>query len=142
MSAAHHPRWLVILRIVWGLFSLQRPLTYARFPITGTTSFMAVQSGGEYDSLFTHPYHLGQSLRRFLSDGRSDDAACGLDTITDPYRGDHIVQKGGFSASEMWLAILTLLLLIFFLFEGGGPVSLDAYFQNNRTRGSQGRNLP
>lgn len=52
------------------------------------------------------------------------------------------VQKGGLSASEMWLAILTLLLLIFFLFEGGGPVSLDAYFQNNRTRGSQGRNLP
>jgi hypothetical protein len=44
--------------------------------------------------------------------------------------------------SELWLAILTLLLVIFFFIEGSGPVSLDAYFQRNRARGSQGRNLP
>jgi len=52
-------------------------------------------------------------------------------------------QKGGFvPESELALAILTLLLLIFFLIEGSGPLSLDAYFQSNRGRGSQGRNLP
>lgn len=52
-------------------------------------------------------------------------------------------RKGGFAPeSELGLAILTLLLVIFFLIEGGGPLSLDAYFASNRERGSQGRNLP
>ena len=52
-------------------------------------------------------------------------------------------QRGGFAAeSELGLAILSLLLLILFIIEGSGPVSLDAYFANNRSRDSQGRNLP
>ena len=52
-------------------------------------------------------------------------------------------QKGGYMPqSELWLAILTLLLVIFFFIEGSGPVSLDAYFKHNRSRESQGRNLP
>lgn len=53
-------------------------------------------------------------------------------------------QKGGgyMPQSELWLAILTLLLVILFFIEGSGPISLDAYFKNNRSRDSQGRNLP
>ena len=52
-------------------------------------------------------------------------------------------QKGGFAPeNELGLAILTLLLVIFFLIEGGGPLSLDAYLAKNRHPGSQGQNLP
>jgi len=52
-------------------------------------------------------------------------------------------QKGGFAPqSELGLAVLALLLTILFLIEGSGPVSLDAYFSNNKGRDSQGRNLP
>jgi uncharacterized membrane protein YphA (DoxX/SURF4 family) len=52
-------------------------------------------------------------------------------------------QKAGFDAgNELWMAILSLLLVIFFLVEGSGPLSLDAYFEKNRGRGSRGDNLP
>ena len=52
-------------------------------------------------------------------------------------------QKGGPTpGSELLLAILTLLLMVFFLIEGGGPLSLDSYFEKNRGRDSQGRVLP
>ena len=51
-------------------------------------------------------------------------------------------QKGGFPESELALAILSLLLVIFFLIEGSGPLSLDVYFERNRGRGSHGDNLP
>ena len=52
-------------------------------------------------------------------------------------------QRGGPAPeSEMVTAIITLLLVIFFLVEGSGPLSLDAYFEKNRSRDSQGRNLP
>jgi hypothetical protein len=36
---------------------------------------------------------------------------------------------------------LVLLLLIFFLIEGGGPLSLDGYFERNR-RSTTGTNVP
>jgi uncharacterized membrane protein YphA (DoxX/SURF4 family) len=51
-------------------------------------------------------------------------------------------QKSGFAAqSELGLAVLVLLLLIFFLVEGSGPLSLDHYFHKNRGRGSQGTDM-
>jgi hypothetical protein len=40
------------------------------------------------------------------------------------------------------LAILTLLLVMFFLVEGSGPLSLDNYFERNKERGSHGDRLP
>ena len=52
-------------------------------------------------------------------------------------------QRGGFAPeSELGLAILALLLAVFFLVEGSGPLSLDGYFEKNRDRGSHGDNLP
>ena len=52
-------------------------------------------------------------------------------------------QKGGFTPdSELGFAILTLVLVLFFLIEGSGPLSLDKYFERNRERGSHGDNLP
>ncbi len=52
-------------------------------------------------------------------------------------------QKQGFAVgSELGLAILVLLLLIFFLIEGGGPLSLDNYFHKNKASGSQGTTFP
>jgi putative oxidoreductase len=52
-------------------------------------------------------------------------------------------QKGGFAAeSELTLAVVVLLGMIFFLIEGGGPLSLDGYFSKNRGRNAQGTNMP
>ena len=53
------------------------------------------------------------------------------------------VQKTLFAPqSELGLAFLALLLLVFFIVEGGGPLSLDNYFYKNRSRDSRGTSLP
>ncbi|MDR3713674.1 MAG: hypothetical protein P4L51_12710 [Puia sp.] len=43
--------------------------------------------------------------------------------------------------SELSLAVAVLLLLIVFLIQGGGPLSLDHYFYSNRGRHSTGTHL-
>ena len=51
-------------------------------------------------------------------------------------------QRGGFDAGpELGLAILALVLVMFFLVEGGGPLSLDGYFERNR-RDETGTKVP
>ena len=51
-------------------------------------------------------------------------------------------QKGGFQAGNEWLlAIVALLLVIFFLIEGSGPLSMDGYLEHNR-RSETGTNMP
>lgn len=51
-------------------------------------------------------------------------------------------QKSGFAMlSELSLAVAVLLLLIVFLIQGGGPLSLDHYFYSNRGRHSTGTHL-
>jgi hypothetical protein len=51
-------------------------------------------------------------------------------------------QSGGFEVgSDLGLAILALLLAIFFLIEGSGPLSLDGYFESNR-RSETGTTIP
>jgi putative oxidoreductase len=53
------------------------------------------------------------------------------------------IQKGGFAAeSELFLALVALILTVFFLLEGSGRYSADGYFDRNRGPQSQGRNLP
>jgi len=51
-------------------------------------------------------------------------------------------QKGGFAAeSELGLAVVVLLLLVLFLIEGGGPLSMDGYFSKNKGN-VRGTNMP
>ncbi len=145
-SASHHPRWLVIVRIGLGLFLLAKGINFMRDSqllerlIGGGTS-IAENTTHWLPILITWAHLLGGVL---LTIGLMTRLVALLQL---PILIGAIIflttQKGGFvPESELWLAILTLLLVVFFFIEGSGPISLDAYFQRNRARGSQGRNLP
>ena len=145
-SATHHPRWLVIVRIALGLFLFSKGINFMRDSQMLERLIYGGQSLSENSThwlpIFITWIHL---LGGFL-------IMVGLMTrfmalIQIPILIGAIIfingQRGGFAPeSELGLAILTLLLVIFFLIEGSGPISLDAYFQRNRSRNSQGRNLP
>ncbi len=145
-STAHHPRWLVIVRIALGLFLMAKGINFMRDTtlldrlLYGSSS-LAEHNTGWLPILITWANLLGGFM-----------ILVGLWTrlvalLQLPILIGAIVfinaQKGGFAPeSELGLAILTLLLAIFFLLEGSGPLSLDTYFERNRGRGAHGDHLP
>ena len=144
-GAAHHPRWLVIVRMGLGLFlfvkgisfmqdsALLEELIYSNHQLAANTTHWlrilitwANLLGG-----FMLLVGLWTRLVAFL------EMPILIGAIIDIN-----AQKGGFAPeSELWLAILVLLMLIFFLIEGSGPLSLDGYFDRNR-RSTTGTNMP
>jgi len=145
-SVTHHPRWLVIIRIGLGLLILAKGISFMR----DTQILERLIYGG--NSLAENNTHWLPILICWANLLTGFFLIIGLMTrlmalLQIPILIGAIIfvasQKGGvFPESELGLAVLTLLLVIFFLIEGSGPLSLDSYFQRNRTRGSQGRNLP
>ena len=145
-SATHHPRWLIILRIGLGLFLMAKGINFMHDAtlldrLLYGESTLAVNEPHWLPLLITWANLLGGFM-----------IMIGLWTrlialLQLPILVGAIIfinsQSGGFAPeSELGLAILTLLLVIFFLIEGSGPLSLDAYFEKNRGQGSQGRDLP
>ena len=145
-SAAHHPRWLVILRIGLGLFLFAKGISFMR----DTTMLSGLIYGNA--SLHENETHWLPILITWANLLSGFMLVVGLWTrfvalLQLPILIGAIifinVQKGGFAPeSELGLAILAFLLSLFFLIEGSGPLSLDAYFKKNRGYGSQGRDLP
>jgi uncharacterized membrane protein YphA (DoxX/SURF4 family) len=145
-GTTHHPRWLVILRIALGLILFAKGINFMRDATLLDQLIYGRASLAENEThwlplIITFFNLFGGFL---LVVGLWSRLICLLQI---PILIGAIVfinsRQGGFAPeSELGLAILCLLLAIFFLIEGSGPISLDAYLQKNRGRGSQGRNLP
>src|SRR5882757_3526828 len=133
-SVTHHPRWLVILRIALGLCLFAKGITF----ISNATLLERLLSGsamanssGWLAIVITFANLLGGFM-----------LIVGLMTrlvalLQIPILLGAIIfinaQKGGFAAeSELGLAVVVLLLLVLFLIEGGGPLSMDGYFSKNK----------
>jgi putative oxidoreductase len=143
-GTTHHPRWLIILRIGLGICLFIKGITFmsntalldqmlSGSPWAGNASWLAIA--------ITWAHLLGGVM---ITVGLQTRWACVLQL---PILIGAIIfinaQKGGFAAqSELGMAFLVLLLLIFFLLEGSGPLSLDNYFYKNRGKHSQGTRLP
>jgi putative oxidoreductase len=140
----HHPRWLVVLRVGLGLCLFAKGITFmsntALLDKFLSGSYWA-GSAGWLAIVITWASLLGGF---FIAVGLMTRWMCILQL---PILIGAIIfinsQKSGFAIqSELGMAFLVLLLLIFFLVEGSGPLSLDGYFFRNRDRNSQGTNVP
>ena len=143
-SLTHHPRWLVVLRVALGLCLFFKGITF----MSNTALLDQLMSGSPWAGyagwlviLITWANLLGGFM---LTVGLMTRLVALLQL---PILVGAIVfinaQKGGFAAgSELGWAILVLLLLVLFLVEGSGPLSLDHYFYRNRGQHSQGTELP
>jgi putative oxidoreductase len=142
-STTHHPRWLVVLRVALGVCLFAKGIVFmsnsillerllSGSPMSGNAGWLSI--------VITWANLLGGF---FLVVGLMTRLVA---IIQIPILAGAIIfinaQKGGFAASsELGLAVVVLLLLIFFLVEGSGPLSLDHYFYSNRETHSQGTNF-
>jgi putative oxidoreductase len=146
-SAAHHPRWLIVVRVGLGLFLMVKGINFMRDTtlldrlLFGNAS-LAGNEPHWLPLLITWADLLG-GLLILLGLWTRLIALLQLPILVGAILFINSQRGGGIAPdSELGLAILTLLLVIFFLIEGSGPLSLDAYFEKNRDHGSQGRDLP
>jgi uncharacterized membrane protein YphA (DoxX/SURF4 family) len=133
-SATHHPRWLVVLRVALGVCLFAKGIVFI------SNSVLLEQLLADNPIIGGNPGWLliiiawANLLGGFL-------LIIGLLTrwvalFQLPILAGAIIfinaQNGGFAAqSELGLAVVVFLLLIFFLVQGGGPLSLDHYFHHN-----------
>lgn len=145
-SATHHPRWFIIIRIGLGVILMAKGVNFMRDSslldqlLYGNTQ-AAENTTHWLPILICWANLLGGFL---ILIGLWTRLMCLLQLPILLGAIIYInVQKGGFAPEyELGQAILSLLLSIFFLIEGSGPLSLDSYFSKNRARDSHGDNLP
>jgi putative oxidoreductase len=131
-SLAHHPRWLVVLRVALGICLFFKGI----FFLANTSTLEELVRGSlvanraDWMAIFITWSHL---LGGFL-------IIIGLLTrwavlLQIPILMGAIVfintQRDAFGAFELPFAFIILLLLILFLIEGGGPISLDNFFSKH-----------
>lgn len=144
-SASHHPRWLVILRIGLGLILMAKGINFMHDSSMLDRLFYGSTEQAQNNThwlpiIITWANLLGGFL---ILIGMWTRVMCLLQIPILVGAIIFITQKGGYAADrEMGLAVIALVLTIFFLVEGSGRLSLDTYFYRNRERGSHGDNLP
>jgi putative oxidoreductase len=129
-SLTHHPRWLIVVRVALGLILFVKGISFMS-NATGLVELLEssiIVKGSAWWALGITWLHL---LGGFL-------IIIGLFTrlavlVQIPILLGAIIflniQPGAFNlAYELPFALATLLLLLFFLVEGGGPLSLDNFF--------------
>ena len=144
-SAAHHPRWLVIVRIGLGLILLGKGISFMR---DSALLEELLYGNGHLAQNSTHWLPFLISWANMLGGfmilvGLWTRLMCFLQLpILVGAVVDINVQRGGLDVgNELGFAIVALILATFFLVEGSGPLSLDGYFDRNR-RSETGTNMP
>lgn len=132
-SATHHPRWLVLLRIALGISLIAKGISF----ISNTAELETILSESQMDFgatlLPVGITWLHLICGFLLIIGLFTRIASAL--MTPILLGAVIfvnASKGIFAAeSEFMFSLIVFLGLIFFFFEGGGPISLDHYLKKN-----------
>ena len=139
----HHHRWFVVLRVALGLCLFAKGISFMsnnallKEMFTGTS---LSDDSGWLPILITWINLLGGlflvlGLQTRLVAILELPIVIGAIIIIN-------VQKTLFAPqSELALAFLVLALLVFFIVEGGGPLSLDGYWNKNRGSGT-GTKMP
>ena len=133
-GATHHPKWLDILRIGLGIILFAKGILFMQSNEELMTMVQETRIGWGA-AVIAHYIILALIMGGILITlGLITRVAIlfQLPILIGAVFFKHLGQ-GIFSLeSEFWLSLITLLLLIFFLIYGSGPLSLDQALENER----------
>jgi uncharacterized membrane protein YphA (DoxX/SURF4 family) len=132
---AHHPKWLDAIRIVLGIFLFLKGLEFvnnmeALTNVINNSGFLGSISAGILAHYVVFAHIVGGILIAF---GLLTRLACLLQIPILLGAIIFINSSGGIFRphAELWVSILTFLLLAFFFVEGSGPISIDEYMRKH-----------
>jgi uncharacterized membrane protein YphA (DoxX/SURF4 family) len=133
-SSSHHPAWLVVIRVALGIGLFIKGIAF----IGDTARLQQLLSS----SNFTQPFPWLSYVITWLHLFGGFMIIIGLFTrlmaalqIPILLGAVFFINSGGgifASGSELGLALAVLLLLVVFLIEGSGPLSLDHFFKHHQ----------
>lgn len=129
-SAAHHPRWLVFLRVILGVSLFVKGISFM-YDMTQLENLLSNSSLRNYSSWFSLTITWTHLLGGFLIIIGLLTRWAVLFQIPILFGAVIFIDRPAAGGSEFTFALLILLGLILFLIEGGGPLSLDNYFRDN-----------
>ncbi len=131
----HHPKWLDAIRIVLGIFLFLKGLEFvnnmdALTSVIDSSGFLGSISTGILAHYVVFAHIVGGILiafgllTRFASLIQIPILLGAIIFINAP---------GGILKphAELWISILIFFLLVFFLIEGSGPISIDEYMRKH-----------
>jgi len=131
----HHPKWLDVIRIFLGMFLFLKGLDFINnMDVLGDmmtkSQFLGSIGAGLLAHFVVFAHLVGGLLIAF---GLLTRFAC---IIQIPILLGAVIfinsSNGVFKPyAELWLSVLCLFLLIFFLIEGSGPISIDEYMRRH-----------
>lgn len=132
-SVTHHPKWLVVLRIILGLFLFRKGIgfIYRSEELELLLQYNSISMGTKILTWYIMIAHILGGI--LLITGLFTRLTCLLQI---PILLGAVflvnIKNGIFGTNtELEFSILMLALLIVFFIEGGGPISLDNYFRKN-----------
>jgi len=134
-SRKHHPKWLVFIRVVLGLFLFIKGLEFIQNSIflSGVIAQTSlIKNASWLTTLIPWLHLLGGAM---ILAGLFTRLSC---LVQIPVLIGAIIfvnfKQGLFSGgSDLPFSIIILILLVFFFVEGGGPISLDNFLRRTKT---------
>ena len=127
----HHSKWLDIIRIVLGIFLFLKGIEFINnmdrlADLMSQSAFLGTISLGILAHYVVFAHLVGGILIAF---GLITRVACLVQIPVLLGAVIFIHSSGGILKphEELWMSVLVLVLLIFFLIEGSGPISVDAW---------------
>jgi|HubBroStandDraft_6_1064221.scaffolds.fasta_scaffold1554383_1 putative oxidoreductase len=136
-SITHHPRWLVVLRVALGLALFFKGISFMfnAVALDELVSGTIVSKGMDWLALIITWAHLLGGFMIIIGLLTRWAVLLQIPILIGAVIFISEKQKMFTQGPEFLFAVLILVLLFFFLVEGGGPVSLDNYLSKHRKLG-------
>jgi uncharacterized membrane protein YphA (DoxX/SURF4 family) len=132
-GSAHHPKWLVVLRVALGICLFIKGISF----ISNTAALEQLLSGSHFtQSVPWLAYvitwvHLFGGFMIIIGLLTRFSVLLQIPILLGAVLLVNISDSILSASSEFGFSLVILLMLFVFLIEGGGPVSLDNYFKSN-----------
>jgi len=129
-NQTHQPRWLVVIRVVLGVVLLVKGIFFISHADELSSIIVSSRFRGMATFLIAYITFSHLFCGAFIILGLLTRWVVLLQIPILIAAVIFNVQNGLFAfGSEFWLSLIVLILLFFFLFEGGGPYSMDRYLK-------------
>jgi|SRR6516225_592377 uncharacterized membrane protein YphA (DoxX/SURF4 family) len=132
-SSTHHPKWLVVIRVALGLCLFFKGISFMNnaIMVNQLLAGSVVSEGADWIPFIITWFHLLGGFFILIGLFTRWAVLAQIPILVGAIIFLNGARMHGNSGPELGFAFAILLLLLFFLIEGGGPLSVDDFIRKN-----------